>query len=68
MLSPNAMVVRDGKQISIKAELLVPGDIVFLQSEDKVPAYLRLLRVKGLQIQEVALIGESIAIEKNDIM
>ena len=64
MLSPNAMVVRDGKQISIKAELLVPGDVVFLQSGDKVPADLRLLRTKGLQIQEAALTGESIAIEK----
>lgn len=64
MLSPNAMVVRDGKQISIKAELLVLGDIVFLQSGDKVPADLRLLKVKGLQIQEAALTGESIAIEK----
>ena len=64
MLSPNAMVVRDGKQMSIKAELLVPGDVVFLQSGDKVPADLRLLRTKGLQIQEAALTGESIAIEK----
>lgn len=64
MLSANAMVIRDGKQISIKAELLVPGDIVFLQSGDKVPADLRLFKVKGLQIQEAALTGESIAIEK----
>ena len=64
MLSPNAMVVRESKQISIKAELLVPGDIVFLQSGDKVPADLRLFRVKGLQIQESALTGESIAVEK----
>jgi magnesium-transporting ATPase (P-type) len=64
MLSPNAMVVRDGKQISTKAELLVPGDIVFLQSGDKVPADLRLIKTKGLQIQEAALTGESIAIEK----
>ena len=64
MLSANAMVVREGKQISIKAELLVPGDIVFLQSGDKVPADLRLFRVKGLQIQEAALTGESMAVEK----
>ncbi|MBU1684567.1 cation-transporting P-type ATPase [Patescibacteria group bacterium] len=64
MLSSNAMVMRDGKQISIKSELLVPGDIVFLQSGDKVPADLRLFRVKGLQIQEAALTGESIAVEK----
>jgi magnesium-transporting ATPase (P-type) len=65
MLSPNAMVIRGGKQISIKAEYLVPGDIVFLQSGDKVPADLRLFRVKGLQVQESALTGESIAVEKS---
>lgn len=64
MLSPNAMVVRDGKQTLIKAEYLVPGDVVFLQSGDKVPADLRLFRVKGLQIQEAALTGESVAVEK----
>jgi len=64
MLSPSAMVVRDGKQVSVKAESLVLGDIVFLQSGDKVPADLRLFRVKGLQVQESALTGESIAVEK----
>jgi magnesium-transporting ATPase (P-type) len=64
MLSPNAMVKRDGRQLSIQAVDLVPGDIVLLQSGDKVPADLRLFRVKGLQIQESALTGESMAIEK----
>jgi magnesium-transporting ATPase (P-type) len=64
MLSPNAMVLRNGKQITITAEELVPGDVVLLQSGDKVPADLRLIRVKGLQIQEAVLTGESIAIEK----
>ncbi len=52
---PNAMVMREGGQMSIRAEELVPGDIVLLQSGDKVPADLRLFRVKGLQIQEAAL-------------
>ena len=64
MLSPNAMVLRDGRQKSIPAEVLVPGDIVLLQSGDKVPADLRLLHTKGLQIQESALTGESMAVEK----
>jgi magnesium-transporting ATPase (P-type) len=64
MLSPNAMVVRDGHQVTVQAESLVPGDIVLLQSGDKVPADLRLYRVKGLQIQESVLTGESMAVEK----
>ena len=64
MLSPNAMVMRAGRQITIQAEELVPGDIVILQSGDKVPADLRLFRVKGLQIQEAVLTGESMAVEK----
>jgi magnesium-transporting ATPase (P-type) len=65
MLSLNAMVKRDGRKLSLPAEELVPGDIVTLQSGDKVPADLRLLRVKGLHIQESALTGESMAVEKN---
>ncbi|HEY9148132.1 MAG TPA: cation-transporting P-type ATPase, partial [Gammaproteobacteria bacterium] len=46
MLSANAMVVRDGHRLSLPAEQLVPGDRVMLQSGDKVPADLRLLKVK----------------------
>ena len=64
MLSPNALVMRDGRQVTIRADDLVPGDIVFLESGDKVPADLRLFRVKGLQVQEAALTGESVAVEK----
>jgi len=64
MLSPNAMVMRNGRQITIPAEELVPGDVVLLQSGDKVPADLRLFYAKGLQIQESVLTGESIAVEK----
>lgn len=65
MLSLNASVVRAGKKTSIPAETLVPGDIVFLQSGDKVPADLRFLRVKNLQAQEAVLTGESLAVEKS---
>jgi magnesium-transporting ATPase (P-type) len=64
MLSPSALVMRSGKKISIDAEQLVPGDVVLLQSGDKVPADLRLIRVNGLQIQEAVLTGESLAVEK----
>ncbi len=64
MLSLNAMVIRDGRQMTIRAESLVSGDIVLLQSGDKVPADLRLFRVNGLQIQESVLTGESMAVDK----
>jgi magnesium-transporting ATPase (P-type) len=64
MLSSQAMVLRDGRHVSVPAEELVPGDVVLLQSGDKVPADLRLLRAKGLQIQEAVLTGESAAVEK----
>jgi len=65
MLSHYAMVMSDGKQIKVKAEELVPGDIVFLQSGDKVPADLRLFRSKGLRVQEAVLTGESMPVEKH---
>ena len=64
MLSPTAMVIREKRHTSIRAEKLVPGDIVMLQSGDRVPADLRLFRVKGLQIQESALTGESVVVDK----
>mgnify|MGYP001817629290 CR=1 FL=1 len=64
MLSPSAIVRRGGQQITIPAEQLVPGDIVALQPGDKVPADLRMVRAKGLQIQESILTGESMAVEK----
>ncbi|RKZ69880.1 MAG: cation-transporting P-type ATPase [Gammaproteobacteria bacterium] len=64
MLSPNAEVMRAGRRLTVPAEDLVPGDIVLLQSGDKVPADLRLFRVKGLQVQEAALTGESMAVAK----
>jgi magnesium-transporting ATPase (P-type) len=65
MLSLNATVVRDGQRRVIPADQLVPGDVVFLQSGDKVPADLRLIAVKSLQIQEAAFTGESVAVEKS---
>ncbi len=65
MLSLNASVLREGQRKQIPAEELVPGDIVLLQSGDKVPADLRLLNCKTLRIEEAALTGESEAVEKS---
>ena len=64
MLSPQAMVLRDGHRITVDAADLVPGDVVVLQSGDRVPADLRMIRTKGLKIEEAALTGESVAIDK----
>lgn len=64
MLSVAATVVRDGRRMEYPADRLVPGDIVVLQSGDKVPADLRLLKVKDLRIEEAALTGESVPVEK----
>jgi len=65
MLSPQAMALRDGRRTTVEATDLVPGDVVLLQSGDRVPADLRLFRVNSLQIQESALTGESVAVEKD---
>jgi len=64
MTTPNALVIRDGKQARIKATQLVPGDIVLLESGDHIPADLRLSMVSNLKIQEAVLTGESVPVEK----
>ena len=64
MLSPKAQVLRDGQRRSIPAEELVPGDIVYLQAGDRVPADLRLTGAHNMRIDEAALTGESVASEK----
>ena len=64
MLALRASVIRNGKRQVIPGEELVPGDIVFLEAGDKLPADLRLLKSHGLQIQESILTGESVAVEK----
>jgi len=63
-LTTEATVVRAGERRRVDARELVPGDLVLLASGDKVPADLRLLRVRNLKVDESALTGESVAVEK----
>lgn len=65
LLSSQAAVLRNGKKVTMSADQIVPGDIIYLQSGDKVPADMRLVSIKGLQTQEAALTGESAPIIKN---
>ncbi|MFO7964304.1 MAG: hypothetical protein R6U50_10320 [Desulfobacterales bacterium] len=64
LLKINARVQRSGAQTEIPAENLVPGDIVLLESGNKVPVDLRLLDVSGLTADESFLTGESLAADK----
>ncbi|SFK41045.1 HAD-IC family P-type ATPase [Methylocapsa palsarum] len=65
MLSAEARTLRDGEARMIASEQLVPGDIVLLESGDKVPADLRLIDVKNLRMEEAALTGESVPTDKS---
>ncbi len=63
--APLAKVMRDGVLRSIAASELVPGDLVELEAGDSIPADARLIRDFGLRVQESALTGESVAVEKD---
>lgn len=64
MIDPQATVLRNGHRASIAAEAVVRGDIVLLEAGDRVPADLRLLRARNLRIDEAALTGESVPVDK----
>jgi magnesium-transporting ATPase (P-type) len=64
MLSAEARTLRGGETRLIAADELVPGDVVLLESGDKVPADLRLADAKNLRTEEAALTGESVPAEK----
>ena len=64
MASPTALVLRDGTPSRISASELVPGDVVILEAGNAVPADVRLVEAAQLKIDEAALTGESVPVEK----
>lgn len=66
IMTSEATVIRDGEKQRILSQEIVPGDIVFLQSGDKVPADMRLISVRQLQVNESALTGEAVPVGKTD--
>jgi len=64
MAAPLATVIRGGREQQIAAREIVPGDIVLLHAGDKIPADARLLEAVNLKLEEAALTGESVAVEK----
>ncbi len=65
LAAPEARVLRDGHRVTISSHELVPGDIIFLEAGNHVPADVRLLEAINLQVDEAALTGESQAVQKN---
>lgn len=65
MAAPVAVVLRDGLPVNIPASQIVPGDIVFLEAGQIVPADMRLRESANLKVEEAALTGESVPLEKH---
>ncbi|MDI6603587.1 MAG: calcium-translocating P-type ATPase, SERCA-type [Thermoanaerobacteraceae bacterium] len=66
--APNARVLRDGRIIEIEVSNIVPGDIVFLEAGNFVPADGRIIESANLKIDESSLTGESLPVEKSQMM
>jgi magnesium-transporting ATPase (P-type) len=64
MLALRAVALRDDHRVDVDAETLVPGDVVLIESGDRVPADLRILEAHNLRAEEAALTGESLPVEK----
>ena len=64
MAAPTATVLRDDEEEEIPTRDLVPGDVILLRAGDRIPADVRLVEAINLQIEEAALTGESVPVEK----
>ena len=65
MAAPTTSVLRDGTEVRIPSRELVPGDVIVLHTGDRVPADARLVEAVNLQVEEAALTGESVPVEKH---
>src|SRR5512147_444218 len=65
LAAPDAQVMRDGHRRSVPSYELVPGDVVFLEAGNYVPADIRLLEAVNLRVEEASLTGESLPVQKN---
>lgn len=65
MITPAASVIRDGRRLTVGAADLVPGDVALLEAGDRVPADVRLVKARRLRIEEAALTGESVPVDKS---
>jgi len=68
LAAPEAHILRDGHRLTVPARDLVPGDIVYLETGNHVPADVRLLEAVNLQVDEASLTGESLPVLKNAAM
>jgi len=68
LAAPEARVLRDGHHVTVSSRELVPGDIVYLEAGNHVPADVRLIEAINLQVDEAALTGESHVVQKNAAM
>src|SRR5205823_5667984 len=67
LASPTARVVRGGATLDVPARELVPGDVVLLETGNFVPADVRLLDAANLAVEEAALTGESVPVDKDAV-
>lgn len=65
LLSLKANVLRDGERFEVNSNNLVPGDIIFVSTGDKIPADVRLVECENLRVEESVLTGESLPVKKS---
>ncbi len=65
LAAPKATVLRDGKPVEVESKNVVPGDVLLLETGDKIPADARILNSDSLQTQEAVLTGESVPVKKH---